>query len=159
MYKKILVPVDGSQTSTLGLQEAIRLAKDSDAVLRLIHVVDEFVAIQNDAYMPGAGALLEGMMESGKQVLKSAADLAQAGGVKAEGALLKTLGGRVADIIVKEAKEWAADVIVMGTHGRRGVSLLVLGSDAEAVIKMTPVPLLLVRGPEAAKPKGKKREG
>jgi nucleotide-binding universal stress UspA family protein len=156
MYKKILVPVDGSQTATLGLQEAIRLAKDSDAVVRLIHVVDEFVAIQNDAYMPGAGALLEGMMDSGRQVLKSATDLAQASGVKAEGALLKTLGGRVADIIVKEAREWAADVIVMGTHGRRGVSLLVLGSDAEAVIKMTPVPLLLVRSAEAVKSRGKK---
>jgi nucleotide-binding universal stress UspA family protein len=153
MYKKILVPVDGSQTSTLGLQEAIRLAKDSDAVLRLIHVVDEFVAIQNDAYMPGAGALLEGMVDSGKQVLQNAVDLAAESGVKAEGSLLKTLGGRVADIIVKEAKESAADVIVMGTHGRRGVSLLVLGSDAEAVIKMTPVPLLLVRSPDVPKAK------
>jgi nucleotide-binding universal stress UspA family protein len=117
----------------------------------MIHVVDEFVAIQNDAYMPGAGALLEGMVEGGSQLLKKAADLAASQGVAAEGALLKTLGGRVADIIVKEAKDWGADVIVMGTHGRRGVSLLVLGSDAEAVIKMTPVPLLLVRGSEPPK--------
>jgi nucleotide-binding universal stress UspA family protein len=151
MYKKILVPVDGSHTSTLGLQEAIRLARDSEAVLRLIHVVDEFVAIQNDAYMPGAGALLEGMVDSGRQVLKSATDLAAESGVAAEGALLRTLGGRVAEIIVKEAREWGAEVIVMGTHGRRGVSLLVLGSDAEAVIKMTPVPLLLVRGSDSPK--------
>ena len=156
MYKRILVPVDGSHTSTQGLEEAIRLAKVSQGVLRMIHVVDEFVAIQNDAYMPGAGALLEGMVEGGSQLLKKAADLAASQGVAAEGALLKTLGGRVADIIVKEAKDWGADVIVMGTHGRRGVSLLVLGSDAEAVIKMTPVPLLLVRGSDPPKPRSGK---
>jgi nucleotide-binding universal stress UspA family protein len=158
MYKRILVPVDGSHTSTQGLEEAIRLAKVSQGVLRMIHVVDEFVAIQNDAYMPGAGALLEGMVEGGSQLLKKAADLAASQGVAAEGALLKTLGGRVADIIVKEAKDWGADVIVMGTHGRRGVSLLVLGSDAEAVIKMTPVPLLLVRGAEPPKSRSGKNK-
>lgn len=159
MYKRILVPVDGSHTSTLGLQEAVRLAKESQAALRLIHVVDEFVVVQNDAYMPGAGELLDALTDSGKQCLKNAKALAERHGVKAETAIFKTIGGRVADIIVKDARKWRADVIVMGTHGRRGVSHFVLGSDAEAVIKLTPVPVLLVRSPQVTKQKraGKRR--
>jgi nucleotide-binding universal stress UspA family protein len=50
-------------------------------------------------------------------------------------------------LIVEKAKEWPADLIVMGTHGRRGLSRLVLGSDAEWVLRSTPVPVLMVRGP------------
>ncbi len=158
MYKRILVPVDGSHTSTLGLKEAVRLAKESEAALRLVHVVDEFVVIQNDAYMPGAADLLDALTKSGRQCLHNAKALAERHGVKADATMLKTMGGRVADIIVKEAKKWPADVIVMGTHGRRGVSHFVLGSDAEAVIKLTPVPVLLVRSPQAARrQRGKKR--
>jgi nucleotide-binding universal stress UspA family protein len=51
----------------------------------------------------------------------------------------------VADEIVKQAKEWLADLIVMGTHGRRGLERLAMGSDAELVLRLSPVPVLLVR--------------
>jgi nucleotide-binding universal stress UspA family protein len=61
--------------------------------------------------------------------------------------LRETLGHRVADLIIKQAKRWRADVIVLGTHGRRGVSRLVMGSDAELVVRETSVPVLLVRSP------------
>ena len=54
--------------------------------------------------------------------------------------------GRVAEVIVQAARDWKADLIVVGTHGRRGVSHLFLGSDAEAVARLSPVPVLLVRG-------------
>jgi nucleotide-binding universal stress UspA family protein len=52
----------------------------------------------------------------------------------------------VADLILKEAKKWPADIIVMGTHGRRGVTHMLLGSDAEAVVRSSLVPVLLVHG-------------
>jgi nucleotide-binding universal stress UspA family protein len=51
----------------------------------------------------------------------------------------------VADVIVENAKKWRADLIVMGTHGRRGITRVVMGSDAEGVVRNTPVPVLLIR--------------
>lgn len=60
--------------------------------------------------------------------------------------LLESIGGRAADLIVDQAKQWNADLIVMGTHGRRGLRRLALGSDAELVVRSASVPVLLVRG-------------
>lgn len=67
-------------------------------------------------------------------------------GVKAEAVMYENLSGRVADLILKEARKWRADIIVMGTHGRRGIGHALLGSDAEAVVRSSPAPVLLVRG-------------
>lgn len=154
MYKKILVPVDGSHTSTRGLQEAVRLAKDQRARIRLMHVVDEWSVIQS-AGMDGGGAgdILDALEESGKKTLKNAKTLADRHGVKAEVVMYRNLSGRVADFIVKEAGKWRADLIVMGTHGRRGIGHALLGSDAEAVVRLSGVPVMLVRGLPPAQPK------
>lgn len=156
MYKKILVPVDGSRTSMLGLQEAIRLAKSSKAKLRLIHVVDESVALQDSAYTFGTEDMLGILKKGGEQSLKSAQNVVTKQRLKAESRLIESFSGRVADLIVKDAKKWRADLIVMGTHGRRGFSHMVLGSEAELVIRFSPVPILLVRGSSPAKRKARK---
>ena len=153
MYKRILVPVDGSHTSTRGLQEAVKLAKDQRAMVKLMHVVDEWSVTQNLDVMGGAGDVLDMLEESGKKALKNAKTLADRHGIKAETAIYRNLSGRVADFIIREARKWRADLIVMGTHGRRGFSHVLLGSDAEAVVKQSPVPVMLVRGLAAAKPK------
>ena len=154
MYQRILVPVDGSHTSTLGLQEAIRIAIDQRARLRIIHVVDELVVAQNfDGYF-NTGDLLEALRVTGKKALQNALALARKHDLKAEGSLFESLGGRISEIIVKEAKKWRADLIVMGTHGRRGVTRMVLGSDAEAILRVTPVPVLLVRAPDRKRRRG-----
>jgi nucleotide-binding universal stress UspA family protein len=153
MYKRILVPVDGSHTSTRGLQEAVKLAKDQRAMVKLMHVVDEWSVTQNLDVMGGAGDVLDMLEESGKKALKNAKTLADRHGIKAETAIYRNLSGRVADFIIREARKWRADLIVMGTHGRRGFSHVLLGSDAEAVVKQSPVPVMLVRGIAAAKPK------
>jgi nucleotide-binding universal stress UspA family protein len=153
MYKRILVPVDGSHTSTRGLQEAVKLAKDQRAMVRLMHVVDEWSVTQNLDVMGGAGDVLDMLEESGKKALKNAKTLADRHGIRAETAIYRNLSGRVADFIIREARKWRADLIVMGTHGRRGFSHVLLGSDAEAVVKQSPVPVMLVRGLVTAKPK------
>ena len=153
MYKRILVPVDGSHTSTRGLQEAVKLAKDQRAIVKLMHVVDEWSVTQNLDVMGGAGDVLDMLEESGKKALKNAKTLADRHGIKAETAIYRNLSGRVADFIIREARKWRADLIVMGTHGRRGFSHVLLGSDAEAVVKQSPVPVMLVRGLVTAKPK------
>ena len=64
--------------------------------------------------------------------------------VPCEQNLLETIGGRAADVIVQQAEEWRADLIVLGTHGRRGLKRLAMGSDAELVLRMAPVPVLLL---------------
>jgi nucleotide-binding universal stress UspA family protein len=146
-YRKILAAVDGSPASSKGLREAIRLARAEGARLYLIHVVDEYPAFAAiDGMMAGApGAdLVPALREGGKRVLAQAQRLAAKQGVKAQTILREGLGP-AAYPIVREAKKLRADVIVMGTHGRRGVRRLVMGSDAEQAVRTASVPVLLVR--------------
>jgi nucleotide-binding universal stress UspA family protein len=144
-YRRILVAVDGSPASAKGLREAIRLAAEEGAQLFILHVVDEFYAFANlDGMAPGVD-LVPAFREGGKRVLDKARALASKGKVKAATAMRETIGGPAAQAIVREAKKQRADLIVLGTHGRRGVRRLVLGSDAEQVVRTASVPVLLVR--------------
>lgn len=147
MYKKILVPVDGTRPSGYGLQEAIRLAKSQKATLRLVHVVNQMAAAHSPGVMVAAGDLLEQMMEGGRSVLEKAKAVAARAGVRAETALHSGFGGGVANPVAREARTWRADLIVMGTHGRSGVAHVVLGSTAERVVQHSPIPVLTVRSP------------
>ncbi len=149
MYERILVPVDGSATSNLGLAEAIKLGKLTGAQLLLLHAVDiaaVSVTPEASAAMP---QLFDAMRDAGKELLERARAAAEAAGVRVETALVDTLQGRVSDLIVDQAKSWRADLIVIGTHGRRGVSRVLMGSDAEQVVRSATVPVLLVRAPAA----------
>ena len=159
MYRRILVPVDGSHTSTLGLKEAISLAKDQRASLRIVHVVDETVITQDFGGYVNAGDLFDSLRRAGKQILKNALALAQRHGISAKGEVYETMGMHVADVLVREAKKWKADLIVLGTHGRRGVRRAVLGSDAESILRTSPVPVLMVRAPDARTGRAKKAGG
>lgn len=155
MYQRILVPVDGSHTSTLGLQEAIRIAIDQRSRLRLISVVDEAVMAQNFEGLINAGDLIDALRASGQRALKNALALVRKHRLKADASMVETMGDRISEIIVRDAKKWRADLIVMGTHGRRGVGRMILGSDAEAVLRTSPVPVLMVRSPDSRKRKKK----
>lgn len=145
MYQRIFVPVDGSETSNRGVKEAVRLARDQGAKLRFLHVIDQSF-IPSD---PGSGfyptAVYEAVRRGAQTVIDQAMAAAAAAGLEAETRTVENFTGRVADVIIREAENWPADVIVMGTHGRRGVSHLFLGSDAEAVVRMSTVPVLLVK--------------
>lgn len=149
MYKKILVPIDGSASAQRGLDEAIKLAKESGAALRLVHAVNEYF-IDSGFGMPMiATQWIDALREGGAAILNAAAAKVRDHGLKPETVLLDQLGTRVADLILNQAKEWPADLIVMGTHGRRGLSRLAMGSDAEMVLRLTPVPVLLIRAIES----------
>jgi nucleotide-binding universal stress UspA family protein len=145
MYKRILVPVDGSATSVAGLKQAVGLARNQHAKLKLLHVVDEFRVFTTPDGGLNAGAIVAALKRGGRDLLARAARKATASGVKPEAVMVENLSGRVADIVVDQAKRWRADLIVMGTHGRRGVNRALLGSDAELVVRQAPVPVLLVR--------------
>lgn len=146
MYGKILVPVDGSETSTRGLNEAIKIAKAQGGQLRLVHIVNEFIF--DSTYAPGLYSenLIETLVKGGREVLAIAEQTAQREGVNADTVLIESIGGVAADLILAHAKQWQPDLIVMGTHGRRGLARLALGSDAEQVVRAAMVPVMLVRG-------------
>jgi nucleotide-binding universal stress UspA family protein len=146
MFRKILVPIDGSRTSARGLEEAIKLAKGQKATLVILHVVDESVATYGTDIVPVyINEILESLRKGGKTILAKASAKARARGVKLKAVLVEKFDGPVADIIVAQAKKQHADLIAIGTHGRRGVTRLVMGSDAEGVVRRSPVPVLLVR--------------
>ncbi len=151
MYQRILVPVDGSSTSDAGLEEAIKLAKLTGATLRLLHVV-EIVAYAT-GFAPYAAFMediIPELRSAGQQVLDQALARTKSNAVAAETVLIDKLGVRVADAIIEQASSWRADLIVIGTHGRRGIGRMLMGSDAEQVLRLAPVPVLLIRAPEAA---------
>ncbi len=146
MFKRILVAVDGSHTAELALQEAIKLAKELQAQLRVVHVVDE-VSLS----LPEGGDLegiRETFLKSGRKVLEKADAEMRNAGMTADTKMLEieTFGHRAADLIATEAEAWPADLIVIGTHGRRGVNRLLLGSVAEGVARVATRPVLMIRG-------------
>jgi nucleotide-binding universal stress UspA family protein len=149
MYSRILVPVDGSEASRLGLQHAILLAKDQKATLRLLHVVHDYWAADGLHGLVRSDDLLNELRNRARIILNDAASSARKEGLEPETTSIETLLGPVGAAIAEYAGKWPADLIVMGTHGRRGIRRLVMGADAEYVIRTTPVPVLLVRGTEA----------
>ncbi|HEY1290697.1 MAG TPA: universal stress protein [Burkholderiales bacterium] len=146
-YRRILVAVDGSATSMKGLREAIRLAKDDRAQLFVLHVVNELYAFANLEGFTAGVDIVPALREGGRRVLAKATAVADKEGIRAKTLMRETPGGAAADLIVREARKQRADLIVLGTHGRRGLRRAVLGSDAEQVVRRSPVPVLLVRTP------------
>lgn len=148
MYSRILVPVDGSPTSRKGLDEALKLARLTGARLKLVHVVDELMPDSGYGPVAISEAVIDALREGARKVLEDAVALARKQVADVESELIETIGRRAADTIVDVAKQWQAELIVMGTHGRRGLRRLVVGSDAEAVLRTSPVPVLMVRAEE-----------
>jgi nucleotide-binding universal stress UspA family protein len=145
MYKRILVAVDGSATSMRGLHEAVRVAKATGGRILLVHVVNELIVGPDFAPSVYYESVILSLQASGVQVLEKAASVVRKADVPCEQQMLETMGARAADEIVRQAKEWRADLIVLGTHGRRGLRRLAMGSDAELILRMSPVPVLMVR--------------
>jgi nucleotide-binding universal stress UspA family protein len=147
MYERILIAVDGSETSQRALAEALALAKVHRSQLRIVHAVDIASLYLAEAQYAGTERLEAALVEAGKRILAEAAATAGKAGLPADTRLveIETLQGRVADVIVQEARAWQAALIVVGTHGRRGLSHLFLGSVAEGVVRIAPVPVLLIR--------------
>lgn len=146
MYKRILVPVDGSETSNKAVVAALQMARENGGRVRLVHVLDEL------AYLSGyeiGGDLLKIARDYALKVLDDALAMAKSAGVPADTKLMEAPGARLGEVVADEARSWEADLIVTGTHGRRGVGRVLLGSGAEQVLRLAPVPVLAVRAPEA----------
>jgi len=144
MYERLLLPIDGSEVSMNAVRGAVELASKLGSTVRLVYVLDASMMAVPD---PETGlvditALRESFRKVGDKALSDAEEVMRAGGVSVEKELIE---GDVHDSIVEEADSWKADLIVMGTHGRRGVNRLLLGSVAESVARWAGRGVMLIR--------------
>jgi nucleotide-binding universal stress UspA family protein len=149
MYQRILVPVDGSATATAGLDEALELARLTGGRVRVLHVIDDLpFVLAGEGYGAASVDVLAMLKEGAQAVLKQGRERAESRGVEVDTVMSDGTRGRLCDQVAAQAQRWAADLIVIGTHGRRGIGRALLGSDAEQVLRVAPVPVLLVRQPD-----------
>ena len=153
-YQHILVAVDGSPLSVHAISHAAALARATGGRIRLLNVMDPVAHISGferpEVYSAEVQPRLQ---QAGKALLQQARDQVAQCGVPVDTVLVENLDARVAQIVVDHAQAWGADLIVLGTHGRRGLARVLMGSDAEQIARTAPVPVLLVRAPEPAAPR------
>jgi nucleotide-binding universal stress UspA family protein len=150
MFKRILVAIDGSPTSNRGFKTAVALAKSLSARLVVLHVIDERavgIGLSASGYVAPAYVedVIAALRDAGRKVLAKAQREAKAQGQEIDAHLVESLGDGVAQTILRQARKIKPDLIVLGTHGRRGLARVVVGSDAETVLREANVPVLLVR--------------
>ncbi len=145
MYKRLFVADDGSEAGAAALNEAIGLGQSEGSELHITFVVHHPTTFGHP--IVNLAAVEEALEAEARTTLESAAAKAQAAGVTASTAMVSATRAPIAATLLAEAAKWQADLIVMGTRGRRGLDRAVLGSVAEAVLRTTPLPVLLVRVP------------
>jgi len=138
-FRRILIALDDSAIAAHAAEVGTELATALKAQAALVHIVDPTLAFQPDGGVPAAD-LVAALKREGQSFLAAAAQRT------GEPPALQFLReGKPVDEILAAAREWEADVIVIGTHGRSGVSRLVLGSTAESVVRHAPCPVLVVK--------------
>jgi nucleotide-binding universal stress UspA family protein len=142
-FRKILVPVDGSNTSNKALDHALDMARESKAQVRLVHCIDELSLLNSHEY---PGEMFQLVRTGGENILKEGLSAAKGLGVDADTRLIDRVGQRLGESVAEAAIDFSADLVVVGTHGRRGIGRVLLGSGCEQIIRMSPVPVLVVRG-------------
>lgn len=146
MYSRLLVPLDGSATARLALDHAAHLASISGATIVLLNIIEEMKHSNGfERPMVYIQEVRPQFLTAGQALLDKAAAELRDKGVQVETVLLESKGDRVSELIAQQAQVTASDLVVLGTHGRRGVNRILLGSDAEQVARIAPVPVMLVR--------------
>ena len=146
MYARILAAVDGSPGSMHALAHAADLARAQGGLLRIVHVVDMGLLPYGPELSLDITPLIEARRTGAEKLLAAARDAVAPTGLTLESGLidLATPGQSVAEAIAAHAGSWSADLIVVGTQGRRGVERWLLGSVAEGIARRAPMPVLLV---------------
>jgi len=145
MYQRILSPIDGSPCSERAVEEAIELSAALRSEIRFLHVVDLYFTISVFAGNAPSEAVIAPFRHAGIELLEKARARATARGIAADYVLVDKPSQRVSAVVVLECARWPADLIVIGTHGRRGIAHLLMGSDAESIVRTATTPVLLVR--------------
>ncbi|MCC2636735.1 MAG: hypothetical protein K0Q68_454 [Moraxellaceae bacterium] len=152
MYQNILVAVDGSPASRHALLEAARLAPPG-ASIRVVSVVENpmwSIPLEQGVVFD-VELMHNALLKSARDIIAGGLDLLQAQGVEASTEVLDLFehDNSLPGAILDAAAAWPADVIVLGTHGRRGIKRMLMGSVAEAVLREARLPVLLVHAPDA----------
>jgi nucleotide-binding universal stress UspA family protein len=146
MYTKILVPLDGSESSLSGLNEAIKIAEEHMGAIRLLHVVDVPSPLLDYGYSQGdcRSAVLASLCRVGKHILNKAQAIVREHGFAADCLLFESGSSSPSEIILEQAKLWKASLIVMGAHtpSARGR----IGRVSSDVIAESAIPVLMVHG-------------
>jgi nucleotide-binding universal stress UspA family protein len=145
MYARILVPVDGSAASSQGLDEAIELARHLKTRIRLVHVVELWIMATTNTMLGRFHEIDQIIRSDSARLVKESEAKIRKSGVEVDSELIETKQRPAGECILDKAKEVEADLIVCGTHGRRGIRRMSMGSDAEYIVRRAPVPVLLVR--------------
>ena len=146
MYKNILVAIDDSETSRCALNEALHIARTSNAKLYICHVADEtLMGMHGRTFSTSLNIdnAIKAIADAGQKLLDEA--MQSASGIDAQPVLLEARNRRVSETIADKAGELGVDLIVIGRHGRRGLATLILGSVAEQLAKVATASVLLVR--------------
>lgn len=149
MYRHIFVAIDDSPTSRKALTEAIALARIHNATLDIAHAIDEnlvHVFHSKGVDTTTRNELKHVLRSNAQECLERAAERARNAGVQAEPRLLRGHGEHSSDVIAEAIRESGADLLVVGSHGRRGVRRLLLGSVAENLVRKVNISILIVRG-------------
>jgi nucleotide-binding universal stress UspA family protein len=143
---QLLVPIDGSPSSAKAMATAVQLARLNGARIRLLHVVDELDYVNGfetpRTYREDVVPL---MHAAGERLLARMRRLATNKCVPCDSVLLESGAGRICDRVAEQARQVHADMIVLGSHGRRGLARMFMGSDAEQIVRHAPVPVLVVK--------------
>ena len=148
MYKHILLPTDGSPLSEKAVKQCIRLARSIGAKITVLNVTPEFQMIMDEGFVMPNAALVKKRFEdeTGKRSKKLLADVkanASAAGVECD--CITVISGVPYDAIIKQAKKAKCDLIMMASHGRKGLSSILLGSETAKVLTHSTIPVLVVR--------------
>jgi nucleotide-binding universal stress UspA family protein len=147
MYKKILVPTDGSRLSQRAVEHAVALAQATGASVLALHAYPKFLGSPYGAFGPAAEVLAEAHARQERAqadvLFAKIRRTADAAGVKAETLLVEATD--VYRQIIAVARRHRCDLICMASHGRRGLSALVLGSETTKVLTHSTLPVLVLR--------------
>lgn len=147
MYRRIVVPLDGSPTAERALEHALPLAQTGSAEIILVRAEEPLVSLLEPANPEAAvavaetAAVIERTHEDVEQYLASTSDRVRTAGLRVRS---ENPQGHTAHAIVEVARDARADLIVLTTHGRSGVARVVFGSVAEEVVRKAPCPVLVI---------------
>lgn len=144
MYRNILVAVDDSSASIEGVDQAIDLARALGSRIRLVHVINRTPWMGLGVESASLEELVGQIHHASESMMRRVEKDVRSSGVEVDVKLIEAFGERVGEFVVAEASSWSADLIICGTHGRRGVRRLLMGGDAEYILRHSPVPVLFI---------------
>jgi nucleotide-binding universal stress UspA family protein len=149
MFKHILLPTDGSKLSDKAVKQAIYLAKSLGAKITAVHVIHKFhLHLQDEGFLiPKIPALKTRFEEEeaalAKKILGSVKGAAKIAGVDCD--VIVATGDTPYEMIINQASKFKCDLIIMASHGRRGLQGILLGSETQKVLTHSKIPVMVCR--------------